>query len=168
MLKRNVLQIRCRNDGSPMVTSSANGGDHQNLPELENGEKPLRLNRVQVAAPPSPAAPMPWQRSWLLQKYASPQIAPSLPLGQAPHAVWWPPCRAAASRFHIPIFHATFVPMRFCGLPHTGHLPIGIAVSPYGHTPDASPHTSRQIPIGKPSPHTVSADPPYNPQSLKN
>ena len=65
-------------------------------------------------------------------------------------------------------------PIRFRGSPcdsaafHTGHFPIGFAALPYNHTPDASPHTSRQIPIGwpfshshgrspiaRPSPHTI-------------
>ena len=86
----------------------------------------------------------------------SPQITPSLPLGQAPHAVRRPPCRAAASRFHIPVFHATFVPHAIPRPPHTwAASPYGIAVSPYNHTPDAFPHT-------------FSADPPYNPQAPKN
>ena len=88
----------------------------------------------------------------------SPQITPSLPLGQAPHAVRRPPCRAAASRFHIPVFHATFVPHAVPRPPHTwAASPYGIAVSPYNHTPDAFPHTSQQIPIGWSSPHMVSA-----------
>ncbi len=102
-----------------------------------------------------------------------------------PENVQSPP---TAHRSHIPGFNAilaphTFsrLPMRFCGLPHTGHFPIGFAVPPYGHTPDISLHTFWQIPIGrpfshtphqipttKPSPHTVSADPPYDPQALKN
>ena len=86
----------------------------------------------------------------------SPQITPSLPLGQAPHAVRRPPCRAAASRFHIPVFHATFVPHAIPRPPHAwAASPYGIAVSPYSHTPDAFPHT-------------FSADPPYNPQAPKN
>ena len=86
----------------------------------------------------------------------SPQITPSLPLGQAPHAVRRPPCRAAASRFHIPVFHATFVPHAIPRPPHTwAASPYGIAVSPYNHTPDAFPHT-------------FSADPPYNSQAPKN
>ena len=93
----------------------------------------------------------------------SPQITPSLPLGQAPHAVRRPSCRAAASRFHILVFHATFVPHAIPRPPHTWAVsPYGIAVSPYNHTPDAFPHTSQQIPIGWSSPHMVSADPPNN------
>ena len=76
-------------------------------------------------------------------------------MGQAPHAIRRPPCRAAASRFHIPVFHATFVPHAIPRPPHTwATSPYGIAVSPYNHTPDAFPHT-------------FSADPPYDPQALK-
>ena len=37
--------------------------------------------------------------------------------------------------------------------------PYGIAVSPYNHTPDASPHTSRQIPIGRPFSHSHTKSP---------
>ena len=47
-------------------------------------------------------------------------------------------------------------------------FPYGIVVSPYNYTPDAFPHTLHQISIGRPSPHTFSADPPYNPQAPKN
>ena len=99
----------------------------------------------------------------------SPRITPSLPLGQAPHAIRRPPCRAAASRFHTPVFHATFVPHAIPRPPHTwAASPYGIAVSPYNHTPDAFPHMFWQIPIGrtffhshvrspitKQSPHTI-------------
>ena len=86
----------------------------------------------------------------------SPQITLDLPLGQAPHTVRRLPCRAAASHFHIPVFHATFVPHAIPRPPHTrAASPYGIMVSPYNHTPDAFPHT-------------FSADPPYNPQAPKN
>ena len=106
---------------------------------------------------------MPWRRSRLLQKYvksadhAKSAIGTGAPCGPAA------PCRAAASRFHIPVFHATFVPHAIPRPPHTwAASPYGIAVSPYNHTPDAFPHTSQQIPIGWSSPHMVSADPPNN------
>ena len=106
---------------------------------------------------------MPWRRSRLLQKYvksadhAKSAIGTGAPCGPAA------PCRAAASRFHIPVFHATFVPHAIPRPPHTwAASPYGIAVSPYNHTPDAFPHTSHQIPIGWSSPHMVSADPPNN------
>ena len=90
----------------------------------------------------------------------SPQITPSLPLGQAPHAVRRPPCRAAASRFHIPVFHATFVLHAIPRPPHTwAASSYGIAVSPYGHTPDVSPHTFWQIPIGRPFSHSHGISP---------
>ena len=83
-------------------------------------------------------------------------------MGQAPHAVRRPPCHSVAS--------------------HTQAVsPYGIAVFPYGHTPDASPHTSWQIPIGRPFshtphqiPHSLAISPygfrgsPYNPQTPKN
>ena len=64
-------------------------------------------------------------------------------------------------------------PIRFRGShaiqrpPTQAASPYVFALSPYNHTPDASPHTSRQIPIGRPSLHTVSADPPYDPQAPK-
>ena len=83
-------------------------------------------------------------------------------MGQAPHAVRRPPCHSVAS--------------------HTQAVsPYGVAVFPYGHTPDASPHTSWQIPIGRPFshtphqiPHSLAISPygfrgsPYNPQTPKN
>ena len=37
--------------------------------------------------------------------------------------------------------------------------PYGIAVPPYGHTPDASPHTFWQIPIGRPFSHSHGRSP---------
>ena len=58
----------------------------------------------------------------------------------------------------VPIFQ---VLMRFwlpCGLAasHTPWIsPYVSAAPPCGHTPDASPHTPRQIPIARPSPHTI-------------
>ena len=81
-----------------------------------------------------------------------------------PHTAWQLPIR----RRRFPCLVA--FPIRFCGFPcdsaasHTQAIsPYGIAVFPYGHTPDAFPHTFWQIPTGRPSPHTFSADPPYNP-----
>ena len=52
--------------------------------------------------------------------------------------------------------------------------PYGIAVPPYGHTPDASPHTFWQILIGRPFSHTAHQIPhshaisPYDPQAPKS
>ena len=69
-----------------------------------------------------------------------------------PHAE--PPPPASIFRF----FMRLSFPMRFRGLPRR-HLLIGIAVPPYGHTPDASPHTSRQIPTGRPFSHSNGRSP---------
>ena len=87
-------------------------------------------------------------------------LAASPYAGAVSHVLWYfpyvfvaPPCDSAAS--------------------HAGHIPIGFAASPYGHTPAASPHTSRQIPIGRPFSHTPRQIPhsqaisPYDPQAPK-
>ena len=76
---------------------------------------------------------------------------------------FWLPIRSGGlpicrRRFPYPVAF----PICFRGSPcdstafHTQAIfPYGIAVFPYGHTPDASPHTPHQIPIGRPSPHTI-------------
>ena len=68
-------------------------------------------------------------------------LAASPYAGAVSHVLWYfpyvfvaPPCDSAAS--------------------HAGHIPIGFAAPPYGHTPDAFPHTFWQIPIGRPFSHT--------------
>ena len=80
---------------------------------------------------------------------------------------FWLPIRPGG----LPIYRRRFpclvaFPIRFRGLPcdstasHTQAIfPYGIVVSPYNYMPDAFPHTLHQISIGRPSPHTVSADP---------
>ena len=58
--------------------------------------------------------------------------------------------------------------------PHMGRLPIRHRGFLYGHTPDASPHTLRQIPIGRPFSHTPRQIPhsqaisPYDSQALQS
>ena len=66
--------------------------------------------------------------------------------GAVSHVLWHfpyvfavPPCDSAAS--------------------HAGHSPIGFAALPYDHTPAASPHTSRQIPTGRPFSHSHGRSP---------
>ena len=86
--------------------------------------------------------------------------------------------KSAKSAGHIRRFihcHVLLIPIKSDGLPydsaasHTQAVsPYGIAVSPYSHTPDAFFHTFSQILTGRPSPHTFSADPPYNSQAPKN
>ena len=106
--------------------------------------------------PSSPAAPMPWRRSRLLQKYAKAADHAKSAIGTGSPCGPAAPCRAAASRFHIPVFHATFVPHAIPRPLHTwAASPYGIAVSPYSHTPDVFPHISQQIHIAGPSPHTI-------------
>ena len=61
----------------------------------------------------------------------------------------------------VPIFWVLmrfWLPIRPGGFPYAGAVPM----------PDAFPHTFWQIPTGRLSPHTFSADPPYNPQAPKN
>ena len=182
----------------------------------ENYENPRRLNSVQVAAPSSPVAPVPWRRSPVVAKIRqvrrSRQVCHPgrLPIQSGgPHAGPSPPAKIhenpqspqAAVCFHILFFMRFLFPIRPGGLPYAGAVshvlwhfpclvafpirfrgfpcdsaashtqaisPYGIAVFPYGHTPDAFPHTFWQIPTGRPSPHTFFADLPYNPQALKN
>ena len=99
---------------------------------------------------------MPWRRSRLLQKYAKAADHAKSAIGTGSPCGPAAPCRAAASRFHIPVFHATFVPHAIPRPLHTwAASPYGIAVSPYSHTPDVFPHISQQIHIAGPSPHTI-------------
>ena len=99
---------------------------------------------------------MPWRRSRLLQKYAKAADHAKSAIGTGSPCGPAAPCRAAASRFHIPVFHATFVPHAIPRPLHTwAASPYGIAVSPYNHTPDVFPHMSQQIHIAGPSPHTI-------------
>ena len=85
----------------------------------------------------------------------SPQITPSLPLGQAPHAVRRPHAEPPPPASIFRFFYATFVLHAIPRPPHTwAASSYGIAVSPYGHTPDAFPHTFWQIPTGRPFSHT--------------
>ena len=112
---------------------------------------------------------MPWRRSRLLQKYAK-------SADHAKSAIWTgPPCGPAAPmpsrRLPLPYFGFSCNFRSPCDstASHTQAIfPYGIVVSPYNYTPDAFPHTLHQISIGRPSPHTFSADPPHNPQAPKN
>ena len=126
----------------------------------ENYENPRRLNSVQVAAPSSPAAPMPWRRSRLLQKYtksadhAKSAIRAGFPYGLAASHTPAPfpmPCSISHTFLRLP--------MRFRGLPYTGHLPIRYRGFPirFGRSPQAghSPIRHGRSPIDRQSPHTI-------------
>ena len=77
----------------------------------------------------------------------------------SPYGLAASPCAGIGSRilWHFPYVFAA--PPCDSTASHAGHFPIGFAVSPYGHTPDASPHTFWQIPIGRPFSHSHGRSP---------
>ena len=99
---------------------------------------------------------MPWRRSRLLQNTQSPQITPSLPLGQAPHAVRRPHAEPPPPASIFRFFMRLSFPMRFRDLSTHGPPP---------HTVSRFPHTTTRLtyfpichgrsPIARPSPHTI-------------
>ena len=118
---------------------------------------------IGAGSPYGLAAPIPGRRlpPKIHKNMPSPQAA-TVPIFRVLMRFWLPIrsgglpiCRR---RFPYPVAF----PICFRGSPcdstasHTQAIfPYGIAVFPYGHTPDASPHTLRQIPIDQPFSHTA-------------